>query len=63
MLDFNVEGAYPRGRPKKRWMENINNDMKTLNINADLALDRDKWRKATHKNTKKTYSTNASNPR
>ena len=39
MLDFNVEGTYPRGRPKKRWMENIKNDIKTLNINAKCWLN------------------------
>ena len=34
MLNYNVAGAYPRGRPKKRWLDNIKNDMKSLKINA-----------------------------
>ena len=32
MLNCNVAGAYPRGRPKKRWLYNIN-DIKSLNVN------------------------------
>ena len=34
MLKYNVAGAYPRDRSKKRWLDNINNDMKSLKINA-----------------------------
>ena len=60
MLNYNVAGAYPRGRPKKRWMDNVRKDMKSLNINAELALDRENWRRVTQK---KMYSPNASNPR
>ena len=60
LLNCNVAGAYPRGRPKKRWMGNVRKDMKSLNINAELALDRKNWRRVTEK---KIYSPNASNPR
>ena len=59
MLNYNVAGAYPRGRPKKRWMDNVRKDMKSLNINAELAVDRENWRRVTQK---KMYSPNASNP-
>ena len=51
MLNYSAAGANPRGRPKKRWLDNINNDMKSLKINAEVAFDRYKWRKATQKKT------------
>ena len=41
MLNYNVADAYPRGRPKKRWMGNVRKDMNSLNVNAELALDRE----------------------
>ena len=53
-----VADAYPRGCPKKLWLENINNDMKSLKTNAELSLHQNKWRKATQK---KTYSVNTFN--
>ena len=59
MLNYNAAGAYPRGHPKKRWMDNVRKDTKSLNINADLALDRENWIRVTQK---KMYSPNASNP-
>ena len=30
MLNYNVAGAYPRGCPKKRWMDNVRKDMNSL---------------------------------
>ena len=60
MLNCNVAGAYPKEHPKKRWLGNISNGMKSLKINAELAFDRHVWRKATQK---KIYSPNASNTR
>ena len=41
MLNYNVADAYPRGRPKKQWMGNVRKDMNSLNVNAELALDRE----------------------
>ena len=39
MLNYNVAGAYTRGRPKKkRWLDNINNNMKSLKITAELSF-------------------------
>ena len=45
MLNYNVAGAYSRGRPKKLWLDNIKNDMKSLKISAELAFDRHKGKK------------------
>ena len=37
----------PRGRPLKRWIDNINDDLKLLNISIkdyfDLAHDKTRW--------------------
>ncbi len=35
----------PRGRPKKKWMEVIKDDMKRMGGRKDDAQDRVKWRK------------------
>ena len=61
MLNYNVAGVYPRdGLKKKRWLDNINNNMKSLKINALLASNEHKWRKAT---PMKTDSPNPFNTR
>ncbi|XP_039891991.1 uncharacterized protein LOC120736091 [Simochromis diagramma] len=38
------EGCQPRGRPQKRWMAKIKEDIKTVNASPEDALDRTKWR-------------------
>ncbi len=38
-------GRQPWGRPKKRWMDRIKEDMKTVNASPEDALDRNKWRR------------------
>ncbi|XP_063340855.1 uncharacterized protein LOC134635401 [Pelmatolapia mariae] len=38
------EGCRPQGRPKKRWMDKIKEDIKTINASPEDALDRTKWR-------------------
>lgn len=44
IMNFNVEGATPRGRPKLHWSDNIKQNLKTLKINHSLAADRAAWR-------------------
>ena len=58
-INYNVAGAYLKGCPKKQWLDNINNDMKSLKLNTKLVFEQNQGRKATQK---KTYSRNASNP-
>ena len=50
----------PQRPSEKPWLDNTNNDTKSLKINVELAFEQNKWRKATQK---KTYSLKASNPR
>lgn len=45
-LRLSPEGKRPRGRPKKRWMDRIKEDMKYIDAAPKDALDRRKWRKA-----------------
>ena len=44
-----VYGTRPRGRPRKRWMDNIREDYGRLNLDINqadrLARDRDEWRR------------------
>ena len=45
ILSHEVEGKY-LGRPKKRWLDNIRADMKSINVTDDLTDDRVAWRAA-----------------
>jgi len=40
-----VEGARPRGRPKKTWREIVEKDCKACVLNREDAMDRSIWRK------------------
>uniref|UniRef100_A0A914W724 Endonuclease-reverse transcriptase n=1 Tax=Plectus sambesii TaxID=2011161 RepID=A0A914W724_9BILA len=39
-----VEGKWPRGRPKCRWMDSIRNDMTACGLTEQDTADRDRWR-------------------
>uniref|UniRef100_A0A914WJM6 Uncharacterized protein n=1 Tax=Plectus sambesii TaxID=2011161 RepID=A0A914WJM6_9BILA len=39
-------GRRPRGRPKKRWMDRMKEDMRALQLTPEDAQDRVKWKKA-----------------
>jgi len=40
-----VEGARPRGRPKKTWREMVEKDCQARKLNKEDAMDRKRWRK------------------
>ena len=42
-LRLEVSGRRSRGRPKKRWMDNVNGDMKKYQLTKDMAKDRKYW--------------------
>ena len=44
-LKYEVEGARPRGRPKKTWREIVEKDCKACGLNREDAMDRSRWRK------------------
>ncbi|KAK3552622.1 hypothetical protein QTP86_017898 [Hemibagrus guttatus] len=45
MLDMELPGRRQRGRPKRRYMDGINEDMKLVGASVEDAEDRDRWRK------------------
>jgi len=44
-LEYEVEGARPRGRPKKTWREIVEKDCRARGLNREDAMDRRRWRK------------------
>ena len=42
-LRLQVSGRRSRGRPKKRWRDNIQGDMKKYQLTEDMAQDRTYW--------------------
>ena len=42
-----MEGARPRGRPKKTWTEVVQKDCQECKLNTKDAMDRSRWRKQT----------------
>jgi len=40
-----VEGARPRGRPKKTWREIVEKNYKVHGLNMEDAMDHSRWRK------------------
>jgi hypothetical protein len=43
-----LEGTRRRGRPRKRWREEVERDLQVLGVRRwrELVIDRDKWRGA-----------------
>jgi Reverse transcriptase (RNA-dependent DNA polymerase)/Endonuclease/Exonuclease/phosphatase family len=48
-MNINPEGRRPRGRPKKRWLDRIKEDMKTVNAQPEDAFERVKWKRLCRK--------------
>ena len=44
-MEYEVEGARPRGRPKKTWREIVKKDCKACRLNREDAMDRSRWKK------------------
>jgi len=43
-MEYEVEGARPRGRPKITWREIVEKDCKARGLNREDAIDRSRWR-------------------
>ena len=39
-MDFKVDGSAGRGRPRKSWLECVNDDMKMFGLKKEMAHDR-----------------------
>jgi len=44
-MQYEVEGASPRGGPKKTWREIVEEDCESRGVNGEDAMDGSKWRK------------------
>jgi hypothetical protein len=44
-MNMNVEGW--KGRPKKRWIDCVRQDMKEMAVSDEMMSDRGEWRKRT----------------
>jgi len=44
-MEYEVEGPWPRGRPKSTWTEVVREDCQARKLNKEDAMDRCKWRK------------------
>ena len=43
-VEMKVQGRRKRGRPKRRWLDKVKDDMKEKGLSADNVYDRAKWR-------------------
>ena len=44
-MEYEVESARPRGRPKRTWKEVVQEDCQARNLNKEDAMDRGRWKK------------------
>jgi len=44
-MEYEVDGARPRDRPKKTWREIVEKDCLAHKLNREDAIDRNRWRK------------------
>jgi len=44
-MEYEVEGARPRGRPKKTWREIVEKDCQVCGLNREDAMDHSRWMK------------------
>jgi len=44
-MEYEVDGARPRGTPKKTWREIMEKDCQACGLNREDAMDRIRWKK------------------
>ena len=44
-MEYKVEGARLRGRPKRTWREIVQKDCQACKLNREDAMDRSRWKK------------------
>ena len=49
-MNLEVDGSAGRGRPRKSWLECVNDDMKKFGLKKEMAHDRTVWWSAIHGN-------------
>ena len=48
VMELEVQGNRKRGRPKRRWIDSINVDLREKNLNPEIANNRNAWRRLLH---------------
>ena len=51
VMDLEVDGRRPPGRPKKTWRKTVDDDMRLVGVREEDALDRGRWRAMTKRQT------------
>ena len=51
VMDLEVEGRRPPGRPRKTWKKTVEEDMRLVGVREEDALDRGRWRAMTKRQT------------
>jgi len=46
-MEYEVQGARPRGRPNKTLRETVEKDCQACKLNKEDVMDRERWRKQT----------------
>jgi len=44
-MEYEMEGARPKGRPKKTWKQIVEEDCQARKLNREDAMDHHRWRK------------------
>jgi len=44
-MEYELEGARPRGRPKRTWRGVVQKDCQARKLNREYAMDHSRWRK------------------
>ena len=49
-MDFKVDGSAGRGRPRKSWLECVNDDIKKMGLERKMTHNWTEWKSAIHGN-------------
>jgi hypothetical protein len=48
VMNMNVDGHPNRGRPKKRWIDCVKDNIRIKGVSMEMKSDRRKWKKKTY---------------
>ena len=48
VMEMEVHGNRRRGRPKRRWIDNVNRDLREKSLSPEMANNRNAWRRLIH---------------
>ena len=59
---LNIDGRFPRGRPRKTWMECVRRDLKVSGLKVSMTQNRVEWRRALHPRNRFGHDSKAVQP-